>query len=214
MIMPYASWTGTKTTLQAMRGAGWRVLTSPRVLREHAWSVPKWADGTAAPYALDNGAWGAHQSGTPFDAAAFELAVDAVGHGADWIVAPDVVGGGLYSLSLTRSWLPKLVGLRLILIAVQDGMEPADVVGLLGPRCGLFLGGTTEWKLDTLNLWGALASQVGCYFHVGRVNTAKRIARCKDAGADSFDGTSVTKFPSTLSMLDCARRQLNLYTEK
>jgi hypothetical protein len=190
------------------------MLTSPRILSEHAWSVPRWADGTPAPYALDNGAWGAHQQGTPFDEAAFELALAAVGRGADWVVAPDVVGGGLYSLSVTRAWLPKLAGLRLVLVAVQDGMQPADVVGLLGPRCGLFLGGTTEWKLNTLNLWGQLAARVGCYFHVGRVNTARRIRACKQAGADSYDGTSVTKFPSTLPLLDSARRQLNLYTDK
>ena len=212
--MPYASWTGTKRNLRALRLAGWRLLMSPDTMKASRRGPPRWADGSPAPYALDNGAWGAHQRGAPFDAAAFEDALGVLGTRADWIVAPDVVSGGLFSLSVTRAWLPRLSGFRLILIAVQDGMEPADVAALLGPRVGLFLGGSTGWKLSTLNLWGRLARDVGCHYHIGRVNTVNRIMRCEDAGADSFDGTSATRFAVNITRLDHARRQLNLYTEK
>jgi hypothetical protein len=44
------------------------------------------------------------------------------------------------------------------------------------------------------------------------VNTMKRIHLCGLAGAHSFDGTSVTKFPSTINLLNNARKQLSLWS--
>ncbi|MFV3332929.1 hypothetical protein ACNFIA_18455 [Pseudomonas sp. NY15437] len=92
----------------------------------------------------------------------------------------------------------------LTLIAVQDGVEPDDVREFLSPSCGLFLGGSTDWKLKTCNAWGVLARRRNCHFHVGRVNSAKRIKLCSAAGAHSIDGTSATRFSKTLPRLDAA----------
>jgi hypothetical protein len=39
----------------------------------------------------------------------------------------------------------------------------------------------------------------------------RRLMDCQDAGADSFDGSSVTRFASTLPRLDNARRQAPLF---
>ncbi|MDG9857934.1 hypothetical protein N5C93_29635 [Pseudomonas nitroreducens] len=83
-------------------------------------------------------------------------------------------------------------------------MTPDDVRDLLSPAVGIFLGGSTEWKLQTMEAWGVLARRRNCYFHVGRVNSARRIAMCSAAGASSFDGTSVTRFANTLPRLDAA----------
>lgn len=157
------------------------------------------------PYALDNGAWTAFQQGTPFDEGAFLGLLDALGDGADWIVLPDIVAGGLASLDYSLSWLDRVPGHRLL--AVQDGMTAADVRSLLGPAVGLFVGGSTEWKLSTMRQWGALAREVGCYMHVGRVNTRRRIALCAEAGADSFDGTSATRFAVNIPKLTAATNQ-------
>jgi hypothetical protein len=114
-------------------------------------------------------------------------------------------GGGLRSLRLSERWLFKLPGRRLI--AVQDGMSPTDVAPLLGPTVGVFVGGTTPFKLATMAAWGLLARERGAWLHVGRVNTARRVALCAAAHADSFDGTSAMRFPKTINMLDAARRQ-------
>ena len=63
----YASRTGTRTTLDRLRAHGWRLLMSPVTLKDcKGKQAQRWADGTAAPYALDNGAWGCHQQGRPF----------------------------------------------------------------------------------------------------------------------------------------------------
>lgn len=194
-MIAYASRTGTRTTLDALRAAGWRLLVSAAgVLR---------TEGSA--YALDNGAWSAHQQGRAFDARAFGHALHQLGAGADFVVAPDIVCGGEASLELSFRWMRRcLDAAPRMLIAVQNGHEPWQIDELLGPRVGVFVGGDTEWKITTLPRWAAVATARGAWCHVGRVNTARRIALCGAAGATSFDGTSVIRFPSTLDQLDRA----------
>lgn len=200
--MAYACRTGTRTTLAALRQRNWRLLlTAGAVLRSEGFR-----------YGLDNGAWGAYQASEPFDRNAFVDAVRAVGQGADWIVVPDIVLGGLESLAVSRSWLPELTEVgRLLLIPIQDGMTFEDLAPLVNPeRVGIFVGGSTEWKESSILTWGPWCRARGIACHVGRVNTARRVALCAAGQVTSFDGSSVARFPSTLTMLDGARRQMAL----
>lgn len=200
-MIAYASRTGTRRNLAALRDTGWRILVSARgVLRNEGFR-----------YALDNGAWTAFTQGEPFDVAAFEKALDLMGAEADWVASPDIVGGGMRSLELSESWLPRLIDARLVLIPVQDGLTASDVRPLLGNRVGIFLGGSTEWKLATMREWGELAREVGCYYHVARVNTRRRIEMCSEAGATSFDGSSASRFAASLPRLERARCQPSLF---
>src|SRR3546814_3757104 len=93
-VIAYASRTGTRRNLDALRDAGWRLMVSARgVLRTEGF-----------PYALDNGAWTSFQHGEKFDAKAFLIAIEKLGAGADFIVVPDIVCGGLESLTFSRRW--------------------------------------------------------------------------------------------------------------
>lgn len=202
-MMAYASRCSGRT-VGLLRDAGWGFVIEPgsRPARP--------VDGI--PYVLDNGAWGCYMRRETWQLDPFLALVVAHGAGADWVVAPDIVAGGTASLDLSMSWLPQLLNLsRMVLIAVQDGMVPNDVRGVVGQSVGIFVGGSTAWKLSSLRMWGQLAREQACHMHVGRVNTARRIRLCQDAGADSFDGTSVTRFSKTLPKLDWARRQEVLY---
>jgi hypothetical protein len=198
-LIAYASRTGTRRNLAALRGAGWRLLVSAAgCLRSEGFR-----------YALDNGAWSAYTSGRPFDDRAFGVALRKMGAAADWTVIPDIVAGGLASLDLSLRWMRRVLDESpRALLAVQDGMCAADVRGFLGDRVGLFVGGSTKWKEETIPAWSALGRSVGCWVHVGRVNTARRISVCTGAGANSFDGTSASRFSKSLGPLDSARRQL------
>lgn len=187
--------------LPGLLDAGWRQLIAA--------SAP--AAVTFPNYALDNGAWAAYTNDIPWDPAPFVKLVDDIGQNADWIAAPDIVGGGAESLALSLSWLERLPGL--VLIPVQDGMAPEDVSPHLGPRLGIFVGGTTEWKLQTARHWGKLARHKGCWLHIARVNTPKRIRVCQDVGATSFDGNSPLMFPSTQRKINAARSQGHLFPE-
>lgn len=203
MIQPYASRTGTRQNLEQLRLYGWGLLISASgVLRDEGFDL----------FIIDNGAWSAFCQGKSWDAGRFQTAVDMFGARARVIITPDIVAGGLTSLRLSESWVPLLYSIAPQIIPVQDGMLPADVRPLLSNRVGIFVGGTTEWKLATMRQWGELAKETGCYLHIGRVNSAKRIQLCQDAGADSFDGTSASLYSVTTRPLDLARRQSHLWT--
>lgn len=200
MIM-YASRTGTRRNLAALRDAGWRLLVSAAgALRNEGF-----------PYALDNGAWSAFQQGHPFNERAFAIALDKMGREADWVVIPDIVAGGKQSLDLSLRWMRRcLDSCGKALIAVQDGLEPTDVAPFIGERIGVFVGGSTPWKLKTMSAWGDLGREKGCWVHVGRVNTARRIHQCAHAGCTSFDGTSASRFAVTVPQLTHAAQQLSM----
>lgn len=202
-MIAYAAYTTNRRSLAAVREAGWRVLLSPATgLKNYGLT-----------YALDNGAWSAHIAGIPFQVDPFCQAVQLIGWRAEFVVAPDIVAGGLASLELTRAWLPWLLERTMVaLIAVQDGMKPEDVMHRLSKRCGIFVGGTTEWKETTMPMWAALARECGAICHVGRVNTKRRIFLCAAAGVTSFDGSSVSRFADTMPLLDCARKQMDLFS--
>jgi hypothetical protein len=203
--MAYASNTGTRRNLAVMKAHGWRILIS--------------AKGDLSTrgfqYALDNGAWSAFQQGHPFDVPAFEKALARVGKDADWTVVPDVVQGGGDSLRFSMEWLPRVLGVsRMALVAVQDGMTEDDLAPLVSARVGVFLGGSTEWKLATMESWGHFCAKMGCHYHVARVNTARRIRLAQAAGADSIDGSSVSRYAVTMPRLEHAVRQADLFAPK
>jgi hypothetical protein len=196
-VIAYASRTGTKRNLAELRKHEWRLLVSATgCLRHEGFS-----------YALDNGAWTAFQKQQPFDEVLFLKALAKLGRDADWVVVPDIVAGGRASLEFSLQWLPRVLGSTgRALIAVQDGMVKEDVADLIGEFCGIFVGGSTEWKEATIASWCELARSRGAWSHVGRVNTARRIQLCVSAGATSFDGTSASRFATTVPKLDRARR--------
>lgn len=203
-MIAYAARTGTRRNLDALRRADWRLLISPVCLRTEGFA-----------YALDNGAWSAYTQGRPFDVRAFEIALRRCGPGADWTTIPDIVAGGRASLDLSLRWMQRVLSESpRALLAVQDGLTPDDVVPFVGERVGIFLGGSTAWKEATLLEWGALGRRLGCWVHCGRVNSARRIRRCGDAGVTSFDGSGVSRYASELPRLDHARRQLTLLREE
>lgn len=196
-MVPYASRTGTKVNLDCMRENGWGLLVSAKgVLRTEGFDN----------YMLDNGAWSAFTQGVPFDEGAFAKAFDLLGEKAKMVVLPDIVCGGLRSLAMSLAWLEKLKHApTTLLIAVQDGMIPDDVRDHLNPSVGIFLGGSTDWKLKTANSWGLLARRRRCHLHVGRVNSAKRMLLCSAAaGAHSVDGTSASMYSKTVAPLTAA----------
>lgn len=208
-VIPYATQTSTRRNVDVLRRHGWRLLLSPVGRRHGGWNTH------GMKYGLDNGAWSAHQAGRPFDEDAFCAAVDELGDAADWIVVPDVVCGGAESMRLSTAWLPRLehVG-PLLLFPVQDGFSSDDVRQLVGPRVGIFVGGSTEFKEQTLPVWAQICRERQAHLHVGRVNTVRRIRLCSLAGADSFDGSSATRYSVNVRRLTGAVRQTSMQFDR
>lgn len=109
--------------------------------------------------------------------------------------APDVVGDAAATWGRSKDVLPRLraLGYRAALVA-QDGIEAGALDW--GAFDVLFVGGTTAWKLSeaTYALIGE-AKRRGKWVHVGRVNGEGRLRQMAAAGADSADGTTLTRGP-------------------
>lgn len=208
----FFSRTGTRTTLAAAKKARWGILVSAAgVWRTEGFDI--WVG--------DNGAWSDFTQGKPFDGSRFARFIGWVvgqvkaGNPPRWIALPDIVMGGPQSLNLSLAWLrwlrkiPELATMRFMLV-VQNGMECCASTltrlrRVVGPLVGVFVGGDTDWKLRTKGFWRAFTYMLGAILHVGRVNSAKRIESCGKVEADSFDGTSIVRFPNTLRVLERAR---------
>jgi hypothetical protein len=85
-MMAYASRTGTRVNLDALRRAEWRLLVS---------ATGVWRN-EGFPYALDNGAWTAHNQKTAWDERKFLDLVLKMGEGADFVVMPHCGASWLY----------------------------------------------------------------------------------------------------------------------
>jgi len=201
-MIPYASNTGTRRNLAALKEAGWRLILTP--------DNATYRDGFR--FGIDNGAF----SKGGFQPEPFADLVERLGCAADFIVLPDIVAGGAQSLALSVSWIPKLRGIRSLLLPIQDGMTAREVGMVLrqNVQVGLFMGGSTEFKEREMYTWGMVAKAWNRHYHIGRVNTKRRIRLAAEAGADSIDGTSATMYSVTLPMLDAATRQPSLLIPK
>lgn len=219
MIIPYASRTGSRRQLAYAWENSWRLLVSAEGVQRHE----------GMPYAIDNGAWHifqrlamemfgvapkdltppqatevARRAAVEWSSAKFYQLCNKLGRGADWIATPDIVCGGAASLRRSLAWLPYVLRFAPALIPVQDGMTPEELEPIVGSGVGIFIGGSTEWKLETLGGWCALGRRAACWVHVGRVNSAKRIEYCSVNGATSFDGSGPSRFVKEMERLDGA----------
>lgn len=201
----YASHTNTRRNLTALRAAGWGLLISR--IREQDWRTEGFDN-----YVLDNGAWHDFQTGQSFDDDAFERLIDKLGSGARWIVLPDIVAGGLASLEMSLRWSNRVLSAcPLALLPVQDGMTEKDIAPFVGPSVGVFLGGSTEWKIGNMARWGMFCRQRGLHYHVARVNTEKRMALAVASFADSVDGSSGSRYAVNVPRLARAALHRDLF---
>jgi hypothetical protein len=143
------------------------------------------------PWFFDNGAFRDWTAEKPFNEPAFIRDLERLREmpAMDFLVAPDVVAGGMQSLDTSISWLQRIEANTAspIFIAVQDGMTPEGIADRLDGFAGIFVGGTLPWKLRTGHLWCDMAHKRGLICHIGRVGTAKRVHWARRAKADSID---------------------------
>jgi hypothetical protein len=109
-----------------------------------------------------------------------------------FVCAPDVVGSAIRTLEVFEHWHPKLSEWPIALVA-QDGQEshpiPWDRID------AIFIGGSTDWKMGPEAAAIVKASKaVGKWCHAGRVNTPGRFEYFEKLGADSIDGTGLSRY--------------------
>lgn len=148
------------------------------------------------PCFIDNGAYESWRRGMPWSEERFLYLLErcwSCGLSADFIVAPDIVAGGLDSLDFSLSWFKRLRPSK-IALAVQDGMTTGDILGIGKKYFDLisviFVGGTVEWKWKTAKQWVDFAHANSKKCHIGKCGTIDKLNYAKEIGADSVDSTS------------------------
>jgi hypothetical protein len=145
-------------------------------------------------WAFDNGAYSDWVNGKPFRESKWRKDIDAIlrlptRSQPDFAVLPDIVAGGKKSLDSSLGYLEEYGNCLAWYLAVQDGMVPGDIPD--SPwLSGIFVGGTTAWKLRTIPMWVATANSLGYLVHVGRCGSMRRIRLCRESGVASIDSCS------------------------
>ena len=145
--------------------------------------------------ALDNGAFNAFRRGYPTPVEEFEKQIANCfksGLSLDFLVAPDIVAGGIRSLDYSVDYVEAQPGGRWAL-AVQDGMKTTDVIPYLHLFEFIFVGGSVKWKWKTITHWVDLAKRKNMQIHVGQVGLPDRIKYCRELGVDSIDSSSFAR---------------------
>lgn len=106
---------------------------------------------------------------------------------ARWAIVPDVPGNMERTFEKWESSLFRTVADADInpALAVQDGMVPADVRSLDNKPSVICVGGSTEWKWDTIEMWAKEFPRV----HVLRCNSPEKLSYLESLGLESCDGT-------------------------
>lgn len=164
-------------------------------------------------------------NGIPWDEAGWWNFLKKYAHRADhclFATAPDVVhfvdgaprGDAAATLIESAKWYDKIreLGYPVALVA-QDGLDPADVPW--DKIDAIFIGGSDDYKVGSpppgrvrpLKLDGTPLGIPGCigviqeakrrgkWVHIGRVNSRARYLFARMVGADSVDGTYITRGP-------------------
>lgn len=109
-----------------------------------------------------------------------------------FLAVPDVVSSARRTLETFETWRYKLSGWPLALV-MQDGQEDLNI-----PWDGIeavFIGGSTSWKLSKAAADCVRAAKIiGKWVHAGRVNTPARFEYFEELGADSIDGTGLSRY--------------------
>ena len=140
-------------------------------------------------YAIDNGAFAG------FDAEQFLGLLEKERQRRDlcrFVAVPDVVGSARRTLEVFHRWKHKLTDWPLAYVC-QDGQENLPLPW--NDIAAIFIGGSTDWKMGQHAAACVKAAKaIGKWVHAGRVNTPGRFEYFEKLGADSLDGTGLSRY--------------------
>lgn len=154
-----------------------------------------------AYYFLDNGAFSDYKLNKPFNAKKFvnrliqiteKVASGEFNKEPRFVVIPDIVMGGMDSLSYSLQWLEYLKRFFpqfKYFLAVQDGMESSAVEAIAqsGDIDGIFLGGSKEFKYRESAHYASMANFYGLGAHAGGIGNRRSILSMKLSKWHSVD---------------------------
>lgn len=147
-----------------------------------------------SPFFHDNGAFRDFEAGRPFSVNRWMRDMRWLSYRSivpDFVVVPDLVGGGAASLAMSTMWRDLAAGTGPAYLAVQNGMDESEIAEVIvrDNYAGIFVGGDLPWKLATAPAWIRLAHDLGLRCHVGRVGPPDRVEWARSIGAESIDSS-------------------------
>lgn len=140
-------------------------------------------------FAIDNGGY------SNFEEAAFMALLEREKERIDnciFVCAPDVVGSARRTLEIFSAWRGKIYPWPVALV-IQDGQQDLPIPW--EQFKAVFIGGTTDFKMsEHVRHIVAAAKIMGKWVHAGRVNTPGRFEYFEKLGADSIDGTGLSRY--------------------
>lgn len=127
-----------------------------------------------------------------------------------FVAVPDVISSAIRTRECFEFWKARLSGWPLAYVC-QDGQEnvgiPWDEIA------AIFIGGSTDWKMGPFAKQCIKAAKViGKWVHVGRVNTPGRFEYFDQLGADSIDGTGLSRYSWMRAAIYERHSQSDLFT--
>jgi len=103
-----------------------------------------------------------------------------------WAIVPDVPGDAVRTFEKWEANCRTVADSEILpALAVQDGMHPKDVHALKDKPSVICVGGSTEWKWNTVAMWAEAFPRV----HVLRCNSPAKLEYLSAIGVESCDGT-------------------------
>ena len=149
------------------------------------------------PYALDNGAFSCwNPENNSFDSEKWEKTeqdwrkllfwAQSVNEKPLWAIVPDRPGNDEETIAKWYRFSPEVKATKIPLaIAVQDGMTACDIRGLEIQPDVIAVGGSTDWKWETIEYWSQEFPRV----HLLRCNSPEKLHYLERLGVESTDGT-------------------------
>ncbi len=168
------------------------------------------------PYALDNGAFTAwDMANNVWDEGKWSLGAwrrmifwaQSQQQKPLWAIVPDWIGDGQKTIERWHQFKDEVPFAKAL--AVQDGMTVENALAL-NPDV-ICIGGTTEWKWATVEMWVKAFPRV----HVLRVNSPTKLDWLESIGVESCDGTGWNRGDKTqtLGLEQWARQKPKLTSE-
>lgn len=149
------------------------------------------------PYACDNGAFSCWDSiNNTFDYGKWEtneqswrellMWCQCAPLQPRWAIVPDIPGNSAATLERWNFFVREVIAAKIpTAIAVQDGMTSDDVRQLEIQPEVICVGGSTDWKWNSIEMWCAEFPRV----HLLRCNSPTKLDYLEKLGCESTDGT-------------------------
>jgi len=156
-------------------------------------------------FAIDNGAF------SRFDRKAFDALLEREferRQNCIFVCAPDVVGSARRTLEIFGRWEDRLKNWPIALVA-QDGQQDLEIPW--DSLKAIFIGGSTEFKMSQhARQIVQCAKTLDKWVHIGRVNTPDRFSYFEKMGADSIDGTGLSRYTGMREKINVRSLQMEM----